>query len=417
MASIVCDVYDKSGIAMDCKYQGFHYETGNWSAVLNTENQQISFDNEDANWDGNGVAVPSGDVLLIVAWVDGNTRQESHSQFSLLKITSTGESLYTPDVQLMDCKAPTMSLSVPNGTINHTIAASITSSALYQWDFNGSTFYHKNSYYGQYIFDQVSISTTEYDFGDGWVSSNQHTFTVIGDKTVNGRITSNCGLTTEDTKSIEIRYNTPNGTFEETPVPLKLDDTATVELTVTDPDSRVTLIEHYLEDSSKGDSTELVSNYTHLISENKSYPYYSDVFWNDGYNDVKFRLNGVLSLENQAPTIDLVVEGEEPSFTLVSNAEDFEGELDRVIFRIYIDGNKIVEDGSTVEAWSLVSTKTVYSGDWNQAVTFYSSGSFKITCQAYDTPGKSSSIEEAFIAVGTAASGTTGTETYYIEWE
>ena len=389
MSSFVSNVVDASGDPLSCDYVGFHYDTGNTSDVHTTENQQVSYDSEDADWDSTGVVFAEGDVILHHLYTD--------DACCVVRIVSDGSDSYTQPMQLLGCQAPSATLYVEDGTVDNTVNASQVSSDEYQWEYEGTTHYHKAEWYGKTLCDSVGIDTVEYDWGDGWVSDSSGVFDAIGDYTIGLRVTNNCGLSTEVSKDIRIRYNAPEIVLSWEPSTPVMGDEVTVTVTITDVDEQAISGAHTIDGVDSGDSV-VTFEYTYTLTEDKSYPLESRVVWNDGFEDQEVVVTGEIVLENQAPTIDMIstVGGDNDNeWLLRSNAIDPEDSLDRVEVKVYVDSNRIFSDIGEA-SWVLVKS---YSVELDALVKFNTSGQYKITMQAVDSAGLRSEIDEIVVVI------------------
>lgn len=408
MSAFVGFIVDENGDPIQCYHQAYHYETGNWSDIRQTgADGYYSRDHEDTDWDGNGTPLPTGDNVVVCFWDVGADRSGAKGAYSIIRVVSTSSAVYNNNVQVLPSQPPTCSLSCPNTTINTVVSASTASSDLYQWTFNNITHYHKDTYFGQTIFDHVGIATVEYDFndGDGYSATNSHTYTVPDDKTIDVLVTNNYGQTATDTITIQVRYNRPTLTFSEDPTSPIFGDTVNVSYVITDPDAQVTNVESYFDGVFKLSDPALTNAYDHLLDTVKPYPYYTDVVWNDFYNIITDRYNDQVILQNIPPEVNLNVVPTGNTYSFNSNATDFEDRLDRVEFVIYISPEYIFEETPAEVTWSQLDTYTITEAPWAASATFYKGGQFKITAQAYDQDGGISTLGESIFGVAITDTG------------
>ena len=384
-SSFVCNVYDKDEAETNAKYTGYHHETGETSNEHNTEDAQISFDNGDADWDGNGTPFPEDDVALIHTYTD--------DQCSVVRIVSTGADSYSPDIQIKDCQPPTTKVLVNDGTVNKDVPADNHSSDEYQWDFNGITHYHKYSWYGQVLCENVGIATVEYDFddGDGYAEDDVHQYTDIGDYNVSVKVTNKCGLEATDTKTIRIKYNQPVVTLSNDPEKPKVNEDITVSIDINDPDNTITDDKRYIDDTETTDTT-------FSWSEVNDHVYKVTLTWNDGYEDQTFDSELLIKMENQPPTLNMeAVENEDDGsgeWTIKSGAEDPEDDLDHVDYWVYIDSDGILDPDDSAIEWVLINSGSV---DLDLDLDIHINGDYKVVMQAVDGEGlKSDKAEITF---------------------
>lgn len=181
MASFVYNVVYNNGTTYtptQCTFKFYHTNTAKLSGLRTTTlDNQIVFDTDDADINNQVSPFASGNVGLLFA----STVINGIDYFAMLSITSTGADVYTGKIELKSSQPPTISINsftpVPN-YINENININVSTSALYQWTYNGVTHYHKNTYYGITIFSKVAILKTEYQIEDSgtiiipWQTSN-----------------------------------------------------------------------------------------------------------------------------------------------------------------------------------------------------------------------------------------------------
>ena len=368
MASFVSNIVDSDGNAIDCKYVGFHYETGNVSNEHTTENQQISFDNEDADWDGQGVVFADGDVIILYAYTD--------DACALVKVISNGGNSYTIDMQLKGCIAPTCSITSGDATIGVEYTATSSSSDEYQWEYSGNTMYQKKSWFGRTWCD-LGIVSTEYDFGDGYSAADKHTFSTSEEVAVKCKVTNKCGLTAEDSKNIKVLKRAPICVLGNNPVKPSVNEDTTITVDVSDVDNTIVEEKWYMDDV---ETTDLVHSFNQL----GSHVFKDMIKWNDGFDEHIMYTNLAITLDNAAPIVNLVVRKAGNSYALVSNANDPEDNLEIVRFKIYIDANAELIEYPDDSRWVEILTRDLVDGSVDSEAQFYKSGKFKISVQAYD---------------------------------
>jgi len=411
MSSFVYNVVDKDGVSVGAKFQLYHYNTGNISDVRDTNGEnQVSIDNEDADVDGIGVPFSSGNVALLIVWTGANTRDELLNEFAVIRIVSNDSNLYTGDIQLKPSQIPNVNLnvSVAGAIINEPTYTSVSySNDEFEWIYNGITHYHKKTYYQLTVFNKVGVETIEYDFGSGYNTANNYTYTSAGDKTVYIKGTNFYGQEYINSKILSVKYHMPSISYSQSPTTVHLYDDVNISYTITDEDNQVLSVEPYF-------NNELMSldSYDYTLDENKTYNYYTDVTWFDGYNDITTRFNGSVVLTNKAPTINLTMSNIDNLYAFNSNAADHENTISDIEFKLYVDSNAILEEVPTESNWSLLDTRS--GTDLSTNITFYKGGKFKTTCIAYDGSLYSELQEVIFDVV--VASEPTDEQKFYYEW-
>lgn len=421
MSSFVGYTFDENDALVQCYHQAFHYNTGKWSDIRQTGiDGYYSRDHEDTDWMGVGSVINIGDTILLCFWENGVDRTGLKNRFSIHRVVADGSSVYNIDAQLRPKTAPTCTWNLSTtGTINNNVTSTQSSSDVYQWTWNSKTFLHDNYYYGQTIFNSVGGITHLYDWneGNGFVASSSNIFTVTGDYTPVHKVTNQYGLFSECQKSLRIGYNQPFGNYTYNPTTQNLYDFVTIQLNGTDTDNRITNLEHYFDGIIEDTNVNFDYFYDEVLNENKIYNHFVTVYWNDGFDNVNFNINGSIELDNVAPTVNLIVTNVGNVYIFTSNADDLEERLDYVEFKIYISPEHILEETPLTNTWSLLDTKTVSVSDWNSGATFYKGGHFRITSQAFDLDGGNSSIEEEIIDVQIGDTSGVGRQVTYFDWE
>ena len=373
MASFVDNIVDKDEVAIDCKYIGFHYDTGNTSDEHTTENQQASFDNNDADWDDDGVPFAEGDVVLLHMYTD--------DACAVVKIVSDGGDTYTPDVQLLGPQVPSVTLRIIEGEAGNEYTASSTSSDEYQWDYNGETMYHKAEWYGKTLCDSVGITKVEYDFGDGYSEDSKYTWSDAGDKVVKVRVTNKAGLTAEDEGVISIKWGIPSTVVTHSPDNIEPGDDIVATITNTDPDSVIVQQTYTIDGKDCGTTFSVDLTGTHV--------YKVVTVWNDGYDDHEYTTEHIIEVDNKAPTINMIAVSSgnnDEVWALSSNAEDPEGMLDYVRLVVYMDSNYTFNGIDEVETnWQVIRDERL--DGLSAEVHYHTSGRYKVEMSAVDEGG------------------------------
>ena len=392
MSSFVSKTYDKNNNRIDAKYTLFHYNTNKLSNEHTTDNQKISIDTDDADINNGGAAFTKGDVAIVHLW--------ANNKCAVVRIVGDGSDSYSPDMQLLECQAPTTRLIVNDGRVETDVVAGNSSSDEYQWEYKGITHYHKASWYGKPLCDNVGIDKIEYDWGDGWVADNKHKFAAIGDYTVKVRATNKCGLKAEDSDEIRIRYRIPTITLNHAPDAVIVGSVVDLLVDVTDPDNRITGSKWFIDDE------EIVVNSDYTMESLSSKTFKVVTYWNDGYEDLVIVNTHLIEMQNQPPTIDMSCEIGGELFNewyLTSRASDPEGLLDYVEVKVYTSASKILDEETVGEEdWALLRTSRV---SMDAVVTLYASGTYRVTMQAVDTGGKKSEIQECLYTLACPEGG------------
>jgi len=393
MSSFAGNVYDDSDNELDCKFTLYHYNTGNLSDDRDTEDGQYSIDNADGDVDNNSASFANGDIGILHYWVN--------DVCCILKIVSDGSNSYTPDVQLIESQPPSTKLFIGNGTVNHLITASNSSSDDYQWEFKGNTMYHKSSWYGRTVCDKVGISKIEYDWGDGFGSDDTHKFTKVGDYDVTVRATNKHDQVSEDTVSTRIRYNEPKVELSIEPNTPVVNEEITVAINSIDVDDRITNQKWYLNGKQQ-------DTLTYVFDDLSDKTFEIITIWNDGFDDHEFRDKLTIKMTNQPPVINMKSESSSALFDkweFKSHAIDPEGDLAYVMVRVYLDKNEVLYKELDDIVWAQIDSRRV---PMDANIQFYVNGTYRVTMQAADGSGLVSEIDEKVIYV--TGLGATGNE-------
>jgi hypothetical protein len=416
-ATFTGNVFDETLTNRNCFFQAYHVQQNAWSNVRLSEYNQYSIDLADSDWltNSNG-ASNNGENVLICFWIDDeneptnpltSSRSGLKPRLSILRVDLNGSNVYNINTQIIPKTAPTCTWSIPaTATINNIVNSTHNSTDVYNWQFNGTTFYHDDVYFGEPMFDSIGISLHEYDWENGFITNDFYTYPAIGDYSPIHRTTNQYSLSSECVEQIRLKYNQPYATFSysnNTPI---YNDIVTITHNVVDPDSRITNIIYKINGVEITQNTLLNHSYDHLLNELSDYNVSIDIYWNDGWEDQMVTYSDVLSLSNVNPTIDLGINIDVNTRTFVSNAFDFEDRMDFVEFNIYVAPEYIFEETPTAVTWSLLSTNVVDEADYNASVTFYKGGQFKVTAIAYDQDGGSSELDEVEFSVQIDSDGT-----------
>jgi len=421
-------IYDETSNKIDCNYQAYHHRSGTWNTVKQSQFNQYSFNAGDGDFLTQTGELLVGDEITITFWQDSTNvdRTGLKTRFCSFNLIHDGSNTYIIDPQLKPKIAPTCGFSLTsNSTINTTVSAISGAYDSYSWVFSSVTFYHEYSYNSIVLFDSVGIKTTQYDFQNGYNSTNTYAYSVINDYTVYQKVTNYYGLSSICNTSIHITYNPPSMTFSHVPnsstTPI-LGDTVDITGTVQDIDNTVSTTANYIDTVLTYTSITDIYTFSSVLSINHTYAIYSDITWYDGFLTQHVITNYSISLYNVPPTIDLIVSNIGAIYSFNGNPFDHEDELDYVKYSLAVDSNAILEANPTTHAWTTlseyISTAPLTNSntfDYTATATFYKDGVFRIQGIAYDKQGKSSIIQEQIFTVNLALL-TPSTQTSYFDW-
>ncbi len=322
MSVFTGDIVDGGGNAVDCEFRMGLYNHNKVSNVRSTELTQFNIDSDDADLLDGGAVFAPGDTAIIHFYTD--------TACAIVKVISDGSDSYVFNVQLRDCVAPTTTLSVSNGTINNAISASSTASDEYQWDYEGTTHYHKTSWFGETWCTGVGIATVEYDFGAGYTTSTTHTFTVIGDYEVSVKTTNICGLPTIDSKTIRVIYNTPIVQLSCDPSNPKKDVATTMSVVNTDVDTRILGQVWYVDDVETVDAE-------HSFSEVKTHEFKVITTWDDGFGERVFTTYLSIPMVNEPPKVTLSYIKDVAIHTFTADIVLGDGSLSNIAWQVFYE--------------------------------------------------------------------------------
>jgi len=273
--------------------------------------------------------------------------------------------------------------------------------------------YHKGYMYNELIFDKVGIQFINYNYDDtDFTQNSSHTYTEIGDYTIKQKVTNYYGLSKTCSTVVRVKYNTPSSFLIKSIESPILNNNINIQLLNNDIDNRITATYMYMDSDLKTTST----TFNHLLDVFKEYESSATIHWNDGFEDHTYEVQRNIVLDNIPPETDLKYEWNLNNYTFISNAYDFEDLLEEVEFKLYIDSNSILEETPEEPNWSYIDNRIVEAEDWNQDLTFYKGGKFKMECTAFDGVHHSAPTSVEFSVDGASADTTTNFQ-QYIEWE
>ena len=415
------NVYDENGNAIDCKYQ-VHYVTQNiWNDVRDTDTQYYSANAGDGDSLTQDGSLAAGDVVLLTFWQgDGSggatpadRAGNLYDRFAVHALVHDGStSTYNIDVQLQPKQKPVPDWSLSGSeTINRDITASDSSYDWMNWTYNNESFYHRQSYYGVIVFDQVGLLTTTYDWTDdndavtGYEDSNVHQYTVIGDYNPTIKVINAWSLENTDSKAIRIKYNKPYPDITFSPdgviTVIHTTETDTITAGINDEDNRITNIDHHWKVLDRNDGTTISDD---LIASNTTLDYSYDetiqvlqrhlaeqiISWNDGYDDLTIIYSEELHITNWLPLVNFNLNYvNDKTINFVPNCSDIDGTVDGYKWELYV-----LVPFST-DGYTLAKTIVDTVGD-DQEITFDSDGHYKMVLTATDDYGESASFEKEF---------------------
>jgi len=372
MSSFIYNIYDKDGNEVDCKYKAYHVETGNWSDERTTDEQQVSFDNEDTDIDGNGVAFANGDHMMVYLYTD--------DAYGVFETISDGSDTYTGDRQVKPIGVPKCPFTlISDGTTGVEVAVTSLAVDEAKWAYDNTTHYHRATWYGQVLMnDELGIDTDQFKYVDDWVEDTTHTYDSADEYTVEHKVVNKKGNESICSDTIRIHWAQPTVTITHDPSNPKSGEEVTFTINTNDPDSRVT-DQYYKVD---GESTTEVK---HTFTAIGSHIFEVITQWNDGFEDKEFTVSDSITIHNIAPTVDIVCqELGNGIYNVISNATDSENRMGRVEFKIEIDRNDVV---STTSGFVELDTLAVTGSPFNARVVCLKNGTYRLSCTAYDKDG------------------------------
>lgn len=376
------------------RYFGIHRNTQGVLSITETrlaEDDRYSFNLIDPDWLGNSVPFIDGEQVAIIAW-----QHESQDKldidlvrFGMFFFPHDGRDTYVQDMQLLPKAKPSCNLEASGDKAGEEITFNANASDLFQWEYLGMTHYHRDSIFG-HVISSVNSLTIEYDYGDGWVTTNKHTFTTAGSYTVRTRITNVFGLFSICEKVFDFNYNAPSGciTFSnnEPVIYNVIDITACIQ----DSGNTIVNVDHYWEGDFIASNTDLTFVYDIALNTNKTHIAKQVITWFDGFENQTVIFEKELTMGNIPPEFDLVD-------TLINEEQTvstFEFTMDKLRDP---DG----DDTKVNTKWKIefktpidMLYKTVYDPGYNKIITqdpvvfdFNVTGYYRITATAVDELG------------------------------
>jgi hypothetical protein len=375
------EVVDENNNPINCKYQVYYPEYGVWNDVRDTELFQYNCNAGDGDSLTQTGTFLSGDHAIVVLWVGGNDRSGLKDRMAYHVITHDGvTNTYVLDVQLKPKTAPSCSWYLStSATINREKTAYSYASDDYSYNFGGVTHYHHRQYGSEIIFPSIGdlVITFDFDEGDGFASTNKHTYSVIGDYVAKHKAVNQYSLESICERNIRLKYNTPIGCLSFTPDgvgsgdEVQKGDTVTTTACITDEDSRITNIAHHwiikdrsnnsniIRDTKIADNTNLSFSYNKELLELHDTFGYQYITWNDGWADytiTKYREIQVKNINPEVSISKIDLSAKEKRF--VQESSDADGTVTSWTWKIYllmpfsgdwVEVHSTTTDGSPIE--------------------------------------------------------------------
>ena len=424
------EVVDENGDAINCKYQVYYPEHDKWNDIRDTELYQYNCNAGDDDSLSQTGSFLKDQHAVICLWVGGDDRTGLKDRMAYHVIKHDGETTtYVIDVELRPKTAPECNWYLnTTATINREKTAYSYADDNYSWTFDGTVHYHHRVYGSEVIFDSIDTNssldiTFDFDDGDGFETTNKHTYTSIGDYTAKHKAVNQYNLESICERNIRLKYNSPIGCLTFSPDgygsgdELSKGDTVDVTACITDEDSRITDIEHHwiIKDRDSGDvirdtkvdnNTTLDYNYNVELLELQDAYGYQYISWNDGFDDRSITKRRELQVKNILPEVSISkvdLSSKEKRFEQVSS--DADGSVISWDWKIYLH---MPFSGEWIEVYQT----TTEDGDPIE-ITFNEAGSYKTRITVQDEFGKysttnSSAYGETFaeIEFDISASGT-----------
>ena len=355
-------VQDENGNAINCKYQVYYPEHNLWNNVRDTQLFQYNCNAGDGDSLTQTGSFLSGQHAIVALWVGGNDRTGLKDRMAYHVITHDGvTSTYVIDVQLRPKMAPSCNWYLnTTATINREKTAYSYADDDYSYVFNGTTHYHHRKYGSEVIFDSIDSHdmldiTFDFGEGDGYATTDKHTYIGIGDFTAHHKAINQYSLQSICDRDIRLKYNTPIGCLSFSPDgygsgdEVQKGDTVTTTACITDEDSRITDIEHHwiikdrddnstiIRDTKVANNTILDYSYDKELLELQDTFGYQYISWNDGWEDhtiTKYREIQVKNITPEVTISKLDLSSKEKRFEQISTDDD--GSITTWSWKIYL---------------------------------------------------------------------------------
>ena len=391
---------DENGNSLDCYYQAYSNNIGKWGDIHQTDTGQYNVNFGDGDLNTQSGSVHNGDVLLIVFWTGGDTRNDELTIFSVARFIYNGNDSTVQDIQLMPPFPPSCSFGLPSTGLNeNTITATSYASLTHQWTYSGFTLYHRRSWYGQTVLGYLDIQSDEFDFGDGYGTTRTHQYTASGDYVVKHEVFNTYNLSSECQKNIRIFWRSPIAGLSWTPTEILLNDEVTVNASIQDIDNRITAIRHIFDSEEVDSNTTKDYSYAKVVSFFGTHVAKQEIDWNDGFADHTITYQRNIPMTNQPPTVDVVVYKQDSDdrrgvYKVFVSSSDIEGPIVSTRWKIYYHNtNSILPDpyfqcmtDGQADEWRLIYDKednTISSLD----LVFAVKGEYRISVTVKDEGG------------------------------
>jgi hypothetical protein len=404
---------DENGDAINCKYQVYYPEHNLWNDVRDTELYQYNCNAGDGDSLTQTGSFLSGEHAVIVLWVGGNDRTGLKDRMAYHVITHDGAtSTYVVDVQLKPKTAPTCPWYLAtSATINREKTAYSYASDDWDYIYSGTTHYHHRKYGSEVIFDSIGNLTITFDFadGDGFETTNKHTYTAIGDYTAQHKAVNGYSLESICTRDIRLKYNTPIGCITFSPDgngagdEVQKGDVVTTTACISDEDSRITDIEHHwiiknrdnnntiVRDTTVDNNTTLNYSYDSTLLELQDTFAFQYISWNDGWNDFTITKSKEIQVKNITPEVligKIDLSAKQKRFEQVSS--DADGTVSTWSWKIYL---LMPFSAEWVEVYNTTSDGSPIE------VTFNEAGKYKTEITIQDDFGKYSTTNNSVAGI------------------
>ena len=400
------NAFDGDDNQIDCKFQAFSTNIGKWSDIRSTEYGQYNVNFGDGDLNTQSGSVSNGDVLVIVSWVGGETKDDEHQIFSATAFIYNGSDNTVQDIQLLPPTAPGCNFSSQSeALINGSVSVTSRSSTTYQWTYAGKIFYQRRSWYGQQVFGFLDISTDTFDFGNGDTSGTSTIYTSSSDFIITHHVSSTYGIFSDCQRQIRIKYHSPVGGVSFSKSSPIIDEEFNVLANISDQDNRITNIEHIFDTVTIEENIDKAFIYPMSLDSLGTYYAEQEIYWNDGFDNHSFVYEKHITLANQPPIVNLdVTQDEEDKELFVASvvASDIDGDVVDLCWKLYYQGasSGLPHPYFKCEDATVVSFKEIYQFcDLNQNsldLIFAIPGIYKIEVTATDNMGASSSDDVVF---------------------
>lgn len=381
-------IYDSNNNPVNAKYQVYYYSlnTGvsKWSNIRDTElnDYNINFLDPDLSSNDNtlGILNKGNEFALIAVWKDTPTRSETPEEFAYIVHELTGSEVIIQNIKLGIPSPIQCNFEVPSQiTLSETIIAtsSVTNESTYE-AFSCIHYLYKK-YRNEVVFPFLGSYLTEFDFGQGYSTSNIFTPESTGDVIVKSRVQDYFGNISECQKSTKVLL----GIFQDFTFnsPIRLGDTLYVENTSGTPGSIYYMINGTRYD---GENVQYIPLEYELISITQYLTYF------DGYSYITSELTKTIQMENIPPEIDLEVSNSESVYTFKHNGTDVDGYIQKVKYEIYRNNPDI----SGADNYSLYYSTGELTDLSDFEFNFLNvTGELKVIVTVYDNLGASASSE------------------------